>query len=401
MRTLLGVLATAMIGVAAPAQTPAAPPVRVLTEQELVDMMLGSSIQASRGANTEATVVRLKEAIAQGKTFSMISVEDVPDDWMVVVPAGVGGGGAWQHVRDRITAQGIPTVPDAQRRAIDALSNHIGKSFKAVMRVESAGATISALLAAADMGVPIVDGCLSGRARPEIQQQIPYINGIPAYPAALTTRWGDVVIIDRAVDDYRVEDLARAVAVSSGGGSAMALNPMSGADIKRGVLRGSLTEAIRLGRTVREARAAGTDPIAALIRVTKGYKLFEGRVTKSDDRGDRGFSWSDVEIRGTKDFTGHTYKVFVKNENIVTWIDGRPDAMSPDYIANLDPATGDAINPRVLGSYPVGQDVVLVGWPASEMWRTPKGIAVFGPRHFGIDLDYVPIEELQRARKLR
>jgi uncharacterized protein len=320
---------------------------------------------------------------------------------MVVVPAGVGGGGAWQHVRDRTTAQGIPTVPDAQRRAIDALSNHIGKPFKAVMRVESAGATLSALLAAADMGVPIVDGCLSGRARPEIQQQIPFINGIPAYPAALTTRWGDVIIIDRAVDDYRVEDLARAVAVSSGGGSPMALNPMSGADIKRGVLRGSLTEAIRLGRTVREARAAGTDPIAALIGVTNGYKLFEGRVTKSDDRGDRGFSWSDVEIRGTKAFTGHTYKVFVKNENIVTWIDGRPDAMSPDYIANLDPVTGDAINPRVLGSYPVGQDVVLIGWPASEMWRTPKGIQVFGPRHFGIDLDYVPIEELQKARTLR
>jgi len=46
----------------------------------------------------------------------------------------------------------------------------------------------------------------------------------------------------------------------------------------------------------------------------------------------------------------------------------------------------------------VGQEVVLVGWPNSEMWRTPKGIEVFGPRHFGFDFDYVPIEQLQKAR---
>ena len=85
--------------------------------------------------------------------------------------------------------------------------------------------------------------------------------------------------------------------------------------------------------------------------MTNGYKLFQGIVTKSDDKGDRGFSWSDVEIRGTKEFEGHTYKVFVKNENNVTWLDGKPDAMAPDFIANLDPKTGDTINPPVLGSY--------------------------------------------------
>jgi DUF917 family protein len=49
----------------------------------------------------------------------------------------------------------------------------------------------------------------------------------------------------------------------------------------------------------------------------------------------------------------------------------------------------------------VNQEVVLVGWPNSNMWRTPKGIAVFGPRHFGFDLDYVPIEQLQKARALK
>lgn len=396
-----GVLLAVVLQAACAAQSVTPPRVRTLSEQELLDMMLGSSIQASRGSNTESMIRRIKDALAQGKTFTMIAVEDVPDDWTIVSPAGVGGGGAWEYVRERTRKQNLPTVPNAQLRAVQALSQHIGKKFDAIIRVEAAAATVTALMTAAELGVPLVDACFSGRARPEIQQQIPWINGIPSSPAALVTRWGDVVILDKTVDDYRVEDLARAVAVSSGGGSPMALTPMSGSDLKRGVIRGSVSQAILFGRTVREARAQGKDPIQALVTVSNGYKLFQGVVTKSVDKGERGFSWSDVEIRGTKEFEGHTYTVFVKNENNLTWLDGKPDAMSPDFIANLNPSTGDTMNPKVLGSYTVNEEVVIVGWPNSPMWRTPRGIEVFGPRHFGYDFDYVPIEELQKNRTLK
>ena len=170
------------------------------------------------------------DAIAQGKTFSMIALEDVPDEWLTVVPAGMGGGGAWEHVIDRAKSQNIPLVPDATVRAVQALSKHIGKKFNAAIRVEAGNASLTTLLAAHDLGLPVVDACLSGRSRPEIQQQIPSINGIPAPPAAMVTRWGDTVIIDQAVDDYRLEDIGRGIAVASGGGSAIAMNVMSGRD---------------------------------------------------------------------------------------------------------------------------------------------------------------------------
>ena len=48
-------------------------------------------------------------------------------------------------------------------------------------------------------------------------------------------------------------------------------------------------------------------------------------------------------LLGTDDFSGSTYKIFVKNENIIGWLDGELDAMSPDYIYNLDPNTGESI----------------------------------------------------------
>lgn len=378
----------------------AQPKVRALSEQELVDMMQGSSIQATRGSNTESMVRRVKELVAKGHTFTMIALEDVPEDWTVASGGGVGGGGAWEYVRERTAKQKLPTIPSSQTAALQALSAHIGKKFNAVVRSEAAGATLTALQMAAELGVPLVDACKAGRARPEGSQSMQWINGIPNTPIAYASRWGDVVVLEKVVDGYRQEDLGRAIAVASGGG-ASAASVMAGKDLKRGLIAGSLSEAIMLGRTVREARERGRDPIDALIKATNGFKLFQGVVTASEDRGDRGFSWSDVEIRGTKEFSGHTYKVYVKNENIVSWLDGKPDAMSPDFIANLDPRTGDSINPPTLGSYVVNEEVVLIGWPnAPEQWRTPQGIEVFGPRHFGFDFDYVPIEELQRARKI-
>jgi DUF917 family protein len=65
--------------------------------------------------------------------------------------------------------------------------------------------------------------------------------------------------------------------------------------------------------------------------------------TKAEMRVERGFTWWNVELTGTHDSQGHTYKVCVKNENIMTWLDGKPDAMSPDFLSNLDPKTGDTV----------------------------------------------------------
>jgi hypothetical protein len=329
-----GFFAVAFLGVASIALLRAQqPPVRTLTEQEIVDMMLGSSIQASRGANTQQTVDRMKAAIAQGRRFTMIGADDLPNDWTTVTVAGVGGGGAWDYVAERVKSQNLRTVPNASVLAAEALSRHIGKKFNAVIRIEAVQSA-GALLLASELGVPVVDACLSGRARPEIEQQIPWINGIPATPAAVVTRWGDAVILDRTVDDYRAEDLARAVAAASGGSAQMAMNPMSAGDVRRGVIKGALSQAMLFGKTAREAVAQGKDPVAELVRVTRGFKLFHGIVTKADMKGDRGFTWWDVELKGTDKYAGHVYKICVKNENIVAWLDGVPDAMSPDSVAD-------------------------------------------------------------------
>lgn len=395
IRTALALLLCVM-AVTASAQQ--GPQVRNLSEQDLVDIMVGSCIQSTRNCDPRGSIENIRQALASGKQFRMISTENFPSDGLVVAVQGLGGGGAWEYVTERTEKQGLPKTDDPRRHVVELLAEYTGKEITALVRSEAAGATATALLLAADMGIPTLDGGITGRAVPEVQQSIPWINGIASIPTAIVTQWGDEIIIKHAVDEYRVEDIGRAIAVASGGSAVITMTPMSGTQIERGVIPGNLSQALLYGKTVREAREAGDDPVAALVDVSGGYKLFQGIVTRSDDQGERGFNWVEAEFRGVDEFEGHTYRIYVKNENIVAWLDGELSAVSPDYIYNLVPESGESNIGVGIGGYTVGEEIVIVGVPAPPQWRSKKGVELMGPRHFGFDFDYVPIEDLQGVK---
>ncbi len=371
---------------------------RTLTEQNLVDILVGSCIQSTRNCDPSGPIKEVKAALKAGKTFKIIKVKDVPGNGMVVAVQGIGGGGPWQYVIDRINQQNLAVLQSPERAVVELFSEYTGKDVVALVRSEAAGATAAALLLSADMNIPTLDGGITGRAVPEVQQSIPWINGIASIPTAIITPWGDQIIIKHAADEYRVEDISRAIAVASGGDAYITMTPMSGKMLEKGVIQGSITEAELFGRTVREATQKGKDPIDAIVAVSKGYKLFDGIVIKAEERGDRGFNWVEATLEGRGDFAGHVYKLFVKNENIVGWLDGKLNAISPDYIYNLDPDTGRSTLGIGYGGYVVGEKVALIGVPAPSQWRSKKGIELIGPRHFGFDFDYIPIEQLQRVK---
>ena len=92
---------------------------------------------------------------------------------------------------------------------------------------------------------------------------------------------------------------------------------------------------------------------------------------------------------------GSRARVWSKNENLLAWRDGVPHVTAPDLICCLATATGEPItNPH----HALGALVDVVGVPAALQWRTAAGVATFGPRHFGFDLDFVPLEERHPGR---
>lgn len=382
-------------------QAPAMPQVRVLNEQQLKDMIVGAGIYCTRGNNTTAQIERVLDGYRAGQQFRLISLDDLPDQWMAFTSFTVGGGGAWAHVPERIARQGLqpPADPPA---AADVLAKHLDVRFDATFQAEAGGATANALLTAARMGVPLIDACPSGRCLPEVQMSPFGMNGITRAPLSAVTPYGDVLVLSSALDDYRVEDITRGLAVASNGRVSVAANALRGDVLKRHLIPGFLSQSERVGRAAREAVERREDPVAAVAEAGGGVVLFRGVVRSSDSKAEQGFGITTAILDGVGAFRGSEYRIFNKNENMVAWRDGRLDAAAPDLIAALDPATGWAMRGgAIIGSFVVGQEIAIVGFPGPALWRTPKGIDMLGPPHFGFPDRYVPLEQLHQLPRPR
>ena len=96
-------------------------------------------------------------------------------------------------------------------------------------------------------------------------------------------------------------------------------------------------------------------------------------------------------VAGLDDDKGRELVIEFQNENIIARADGKALCTSPDLIMSLDMESGTPVTTEGLK---YGARIVVVGMPCDDQWRTPEGLAVVGPRAFGYDLDYVPVEEL-------
>ena len=121
-----------------------------------------------------------------------------------------------------------------------------------------------------------------------------------------------------------------------------------------------------------------------------GYVLFKGRVSDYNWDTVDGFTIGDVSIDGDGEYAGSSYKIWYKNEHIISWRDGDVDVTVPDLICIIN---DDTAEPLTNPNHQKGMRVSVFGLPAPKEWRTEAGLKAFGPRHFGYDFDYIPIEE--------
>jgi DUF917 family protein len=145
---------------------------------------------------------------------------------------------------------------------------------------------------------------------------------------------------------------------------------------------------------VREARASKEDPIDAVLGITRGFRLFEGKIVDVERKTVSGFARGEARLEGINDSAGGSMLIQFQNENLVAIRDGEIVCSVPDLISLLDVDTGLPITTEYLR---YGYGVVVVGMPANEKWRTPEALEVVGPRYFGYDIDYIPIEERMKG----
>jgi len=79
-----------------------------------------------------------------------------------------------------------------------------------------------------------------------------------------------------------------------------------------------------------------------------------------------------------------------QNEHLVAMRDGEIVVSVPDLIIVLDAETGAPITTEELR---YGFRVTVIATPCDARWRTSAGLELAGPRYFGYDVDYTPVEE--------
>jgi DUF917 family protein len=102
-----------------------------------------------------------------------------------------------------------------------------------------------------------------------------------------------------------------------------------------------------------------------------------------------------VTIEGIGDDAGRLLRVEIQNENLAAFEDGRMVCCVPDLISLVDDQSGEAVPTEVLR---FGQRVAVIALPCDPLWRTPRGLEIAGPRAFGYDIEYVPVEEAHAQR---
>jgi DUF917 family protein len=119
--------------------------------------------------------------------------------------------------------------------------------------------------------------------------------------------------------------------------------------------------------------------------------LFTGQIADFDWRDEDGFLVGNLKIEGTGQFAGQSFETDYKNEHLMARRNGMVVATCPDLITVIDLASHDGINNP---DFTRGQSVAVLAFRCDPLWRSEAGLAVFGPRYFGYDVDYVPVEKL-------
>jgi uncharacterized protein len=375
----------------------------IRTTDDVHDLIHGLTLLGTGGGGRpEQGLQCLLPHVQAGRAVSWVAPEAIPDDAWVCSTFGMGSIAPTEALSGEARrALGYPesfVVARPMVRAVQELEAYTGRKIAAILPFElGAGNTASPMDAAVQVGAAIVDGDCAGRAIPELCQTSAAIAGLRFAPGAIADAWGNVLLVRETASELLTERIGKLVSIATKmpdmtAQCAHAGFLMQGKELKRIAVPGGITRALAVGRVIRTARSSGDDPVGAAAKALGGWVLFRGRVTKKEWESRDGYMYGTTTVEGEGPDAGHTLRVWFKNENHVTWRDGEPWVLSPDLVMTIG-ADGTPYTNTLL---PEGARIGVLGAVADERLRTPAALDLLGPRHYGYDLPYTPIEELVR-----
>ncbi|MEN2974772.1 MAG: DUF917 domain-containing protein [Candidatus Caldarchaeales archaeon] len=354
--------------------------------EQIRDFVRGATILGTGGGGSPEEGLKILEKVfLEGKKIQLVDLSEMDRGSMMVVPYYVG------TIAPEARARKPVKFEEPIKIAFKEMERILGVEISAVLASELGGFNASlALYMGAYLDLPVVDGDLLGRAAPELHQCTVHIFGIPMYPSVIISETGNKIIVYEYsdIDDY--EAIARYLSILSGRFVAVVDTPLKMEDAEKAVIKGSMSLCLKIGEAVRHAKNKGLDPVEEVRKIIGGWRIFEGIVKQYKYRNKGGFLKGEALVEGIGRWRDKKLKTWIMNEHLMAWIDGKTVTMAPDLIMFLNDE-GEGITNAVLEE---GMKVNVLVSRASKVWRTENGLKFFGPRRFGFDYDYIPVENL-------
>ncbi len=366
------------------------------TAQDIEDFTRGTDFFSANGGGVpDETLALLKDDLNRGLELTWGRLEDLANDDRVVCTFFSGSIGPDSLDPSRMERQmGLERkIERPLVAAVRELEDFTGKKFDAMISVEIGGTNTGLSFdAAANLGLRMVDADYAGRAIPEADCITPNMFGKPVWPMVCVDYYGDVTYLKDAQHNKMAERLGKFIASASFGSVGCAGIVLSGREVKDIAVPGTLSECLSIGRTIREAAEKGLDPVQAVVdELVQAWVLFRGTIVVREWEDREGYMWGEHEIEGTDAFWGQHLRLWFKNENHMSWLNGKPYVASPDLLEVVDPQTGEPLSNTHMEK---GQQVAVIGVRRRPQYDNERGLEVLGPRHWGFDVDFTPIEML-------
>jgi len=380
------------------------PTFKLENAEQIEDFVRGCTFFGTGGGGSPVYGLNiLYKVFKVGKDIVVTDSNDVADDAWTTCAYGMGSiAPRTPKILAEMEDLGLDKIEVDYKlsEAIKELEDYSKVKISSIVPLEIGGAnTPDPVATAAHSGSVVVDGDYSGgRAIPEIIQTIPHIEGKSMIPLASVDEWGNTVLLKKAANNLVAEKIGKLISILAYGNLAgNATYLLRGSEMKQLVVPGTLSKAFAAGKKLRKIKENHYN-LQEAARSLGGYFVFKGAVTSKQDEDRDGYYFGTNILEGQDEFRGHTFKIWFKNENHLSWIDDEQFVTSPDIITTFDlksmePTTNPRISP--------GDFLGVFVFPGDRRFRSQKGLQVLGPKHFGFKSEFVPLESILEKPSIR
>lgn len=367
--------------------------IRNLDDVEYVLKGLGILGTGGGGPPREFGQPVMEADLAAGRSYTLVAPSEVPDEALIL------SGGYLGSVADPIDVYEVLERWESDfefGRAVREMERYLGRKVDYLLSTELGGGnTIVSLTAGARLGIPVIDADTAGRAVPETHMTSMSLTDAKATPAVMIDLENNVVFTERCAQLF-LDQLGRFLVTRTHKMVALVGSPMSGEQLKRGVIPGSISAAYDIGRFCSGLEGSPEEKLDRLAAHMGGWPLFYGKVTKVEADNTSGHYVAGIDLAGLGKYSQQVFRISIKNETMAGWRDGRLMVMLPDLLlmlrlSDLEGVMSSDIVPDM--------EMLIAGVPCHprlrEAMQTPEGTRAFSSERYGLSIPYQPIENLQ------